>query len=291
MVIAILLASSGYALKVYDYECDKSGKATITFEGTDEDPIYTKDMNVTYNNIQLNGSWGNKEIRKSSDREEQYVDFTTDEAIFNSTKTYKIKVNYTEETQDKILNYDITCPGLFFSCTQLNTRIIDCYNKDNKFVAEFAIGGIDNQGYGKIFDVDENMEYYLNTKENYFDTNNLKSKRGYLPNGTKVMKKSDGIYYVEYKFPEANEVERFSLAYVRDGYNNKCFDIDSLKLSDSKTCRVLVEESNVDEQGTEEVILKGETNKDYTAYWVLLISFLIVMAIFIIIRLRMNKRL
>lgn len=299
LIVIVLLISPAYALRVYDSECDKSGKATLTFEATSEDDVIATE-NITLKGTDgkiIYGTWARKDIKKSDSRDRQYVDFVTDEGVFNESKSYTINAYFNEDDQNKTISYTFDCPGLFFTCSLLDVKVLECYNDNNLFNAEFYVGGLDNQGYGKRIDIENGLHYSVKTTNNYVDVNGKSSKNGNLPENVEIVSKGNGLYSITYEFPSQNNVERFSVAYINDATNFECFKNETFleKLSDTKICtegKIVQEE--VDETASAETlkdinIEEKEVQDNYNLILIVLAVAVILIVLFFLVKKRIKK--
>lgn len=217
-LIAMPLA---YSLEVYNANCYNDGHLELTLIGNNASKAYTKDINISYNGENIEGSWSYQYIKKSDQGYEKYGTFTSKEGSLIGKKQYLLNIDYilTENSTTwhrQSLDATADCPGLFFSCSMLNISIEDCYNQGNKFTAIIKAQGL-SQSPGTLMKPDEVISYTLKTKQNYLDVNNLQSKKGALPKGYNITESSDSneLYLLQFEFKD-NFVESLFVEFNND---------------------------------------------------------------------------
>lgn len=185
LLLFLIAMPLAYSLEVYNANCYNDGHLELILIGNNVSKAYTKDINISYNGQNIEGSWSYQYIKKSDQGYEKYGTFTSKEGSLIGKKQYLLNINYilTENStamHRQALDATVDCPGLFFSCSMLNLSIEDCYNQGNKFTAIIKTQGL-SQSPGTLMKPDEVISYTLKTKQTYLDVNNLQSKKGSLP--------------------------------------------------------------------------------------------------------------
>jgi len=266
VLLALLISmQSSYALELYDLDCFNDGHATIILSGNNESKAYTKDIKLTVDNNQVEGSWSSLFIKKTSIMDQKYGTFTSKEGIFKEKNTYNINVDYvlvenSTASYKETISFPIECPGLLFSCTILNLSVSDCYNQEGIFTAIINAQGL-MQSKDSTMQPDKVISFTIRSKNNYIDKNNFNSKEGDLPANYTISSIGNDNYKLEFEL-DANTVNSMFIEFNDELFKPCNRNVHSkVKYYDLKECSLKPPQDEIQDEKNQ---VKGQEIKSET---------------------------
>jgi len=222
-IIALLILVLGVnGLDIFDKECKNDGSLKLVVKADSKNVLYTKDIEVRLGNTAMQGSWDRIDIVKSTTAARGYSTFQSEENILTAKRPYPINLIYKMTNEDgsegyETKSFEVECPGLEFSCKNLNITIQSCENQEGGFFrAVLFIGGLEQSERAKM-DINQVVDFMLETENKYKDTTGKETTRGTLPYKSQVIRMQKDMHVVRYEFSSKN---MNTVKNIWAGYNN-----------------------------------------------------------------------
>ncbi len=221
-IFLLIFALGVSALEVSESECKKDGSLRLVLKADSTMKAYTEDIGVKVVGTPMFGTWNILYVTRSESASREYTTFQSDENILTSKRSYPINIDYKDTKEDgtklpKTLSFEVECPGLLFSCKNLNISIESCENQKNGlFRAVLDVKGLEQSQLAKM-DIMQVVDFLVDAENKYKDSTGKETSRGTLPLKSQVTRLEKDKYVVRYEFSSKNNNTVKSL-WV--GYNN-----------------------------------------------------------------------
>ncbi len=269
IIIILILTLGVNALEIYDKECKNDGSLRVVVKGDSKAKVYTSEIEVKVGQIAMPGSWDTNYVTRSTTAAREYSTYQSEANILTAKRSYPINVEYKETQEDgsKTIGtapFEIECPGLVFSCKNLNITILSCENQeDGLFRSSIHISGLEQSEIAKM-DVMQVVDFIIEAENKYKDMTGKETARGTLPYKAQVIRIEKDEYVVRYEFSSKNNN---TVKTLWAGYNNnlkytcKQVQYPEVKFYDKVEC-VKQETAQQTEPEEEKVDTQTETEKE-----------------------------
>jgi hypothetical protein len=128
--------------------------------------------------------------------------------VLTSKRPYPINIEYkltqedgtkTDETQ----SLGIECPGVIFTCEELNISIESCENQGDLFRAVLNVKGLE-QSKEAMMGLLQVVDFQLETENKYKDMDGKETSKGTLPEKAQAVRLEKDKYVIRYEFSSKN---------------------------------------------------------------------------------------
>ncbi len=267
LIFLLILAIGVSALEVSETECKKDGSLKLVLKADSTVKTYTEDIGVKVVKTPIFGTWNIIYVTKSESASREYATFQSDENILTAKRSYPINIDYKETKEEgtklpKTLSFEVECPGLLFSCKNLNISIESCENqKTGLFRAVLNVKGLEQSDLAKM-DIMNVVDFLIEAENKYKDSTGKETSRGTLPLKSQVTRLEKDKYVIRYEFSSKNNNTVKSLWL---GYNNNLIQpckqdqYPEVEFYDKIECS---KEETLQQEQKEEVVAPSEIKED-----------------------------
>lgn len=259
-LILLILATSASAIELYDKVCNDDGSLKLVLKANDKSKVYTQDVEVRVGQTAMPGTWDINFITQSSSSVREYATYQSKGNILTAERSYPINVLYKAiqqdgSTKEESMPFEVECPGLLFSCENLNITMESCETQSSGlFRAVILIGGLEQSQKAKM-DVMQVVDFAMEAENKYVDTTGKETSRGTLPQKAQVLRTEKDKYVVRYEFSSKknNTVKTLWAGYNNNlKYNCQQDKYPEVKFYDRIECQKEEEQQTEEEKESEE---------------------------------------